>query len=1012
MKEAEFKAWMEAQDYSRNTITTQMSKIRKIDRVFGDLDQLHADRRLDHLEARLKAGEDLPEGLGNDGELGHLPTSLRYYRRFLDGGSATGRDHGHAELIARLTAADIEATMDDCDAAGIDGFLRAHGYIRPSNWAVRPSNGQRYPAKAIVGIAVGKLAGEAPKSASEFFGGFGESQSYALLRALGYTIVGRDEAATTSQGVKLGLTAQDILAAIERCDAAGSVEAFIASHDGLGPPAKFWLLHRGKRYPSKAIVRDALGHAGSDALPGGAQAKAALDALGFVIIDWLAFKPLRDKFLSRMSEFRDFRLQDGDYWTIERRYKDKAIEKVRAIAASSADDWTAGEQIYRALSVEVQGLPLSWRTLDEVGKAEAPLRDRFFEIVAQLARSDDDPIAAITNGAQALEALKADGIAGLRRGEVLAIAISVVGTIHPDAASWFKITRIEAMGKQLFGRKLFGHAHYDPADLDEFLQLMRALFALFAAELDWNPLDLFDVQGFVWVALDGKWGDEEVPPVTGPSVEMPEAESIQDGPYWFVGASYGRRADQVERFLAEGSWDIDSPSDRNREQVLRMQPGERIAIKATYVRKNGLPFDGRGRSVSVMSIKAIGTITANAGDGARVSVDWQTDFAPREWYHYTYQPTIWEVYPTNEMAQRLIRFAFTDEPQDYDWFLRNMSHWGGLPAEETPMPDPVKRSPLNLILYGPPGTGKTYRTIAEAVRLCRGLGEDDPLLTDVERRQELRLAYEELRGQGQIGFVTFHQNFAYEDFVEGLRPQPLADGVGFTLKAKPGILRQMAEAAEASAEEHVLVIDEINRANISKVFGELITLIEPDKRLGMDEGMRLTLPYSEARFGVPANLHIIGTMNTADRSIALLDTALRRRFEFRELMPDPGLLKPADGIDLAGLLATINESIEYLFDREHQIGHAYFIRCATRADVDEVMRHKVIPLLAEYFYEDWAKVAAVLGDGDDGESDREGRFIDRRRLKAPKGLGGDEDAAPRYRWSIRDSFSYDGFAAA
>lgn len=410
-----------------------------------------------------------------------------------------------------------------------------------------------------------------------------------------------------------------------------------------------------------------------------------------------------------------------------------------------------------------------------------------------------------------------------------------------------------------------------------------------------------------------------------------------------------------------------------------------------------------------MSIKAIGTITANGGDGERVSVAWEPTTPPREWYHYTYQPTIWEVYPTNEMAAALIRFAFHAETQDYEWFLQK---WGRLATDEDTPVDPVKRSPLNLILYGPPGTGKTYRTMAEAVRLCRGLASDDPLLNDRERRQELRQAYDELRGQGQIGFVTFHQNYAYEDFVEGLRPQPLADGVGFTLKARPGILREMAEAAELSAEEHVLVIDEINRANISKVFGELITLIEPDKRLGMDEGMRLTLPYSNARFGVPANLHIIGTMNTADRSIALLDTALRRRFEFRELMPDASLLEPVDGIDVASLLATINERIEYLFDREHQIGHAYFIRCTTRSEVDEVMRHKVIPLLAEYFYEDWAKVAAVLGDGDDGEGDREGGFIDRRRLKAPRGLGGDEDAAPRYRWNVRDTFSYDGFAPA
>lgn len=331
----------------------------------------------------------------------------------------------------------------------------------------------------------------------------------------------------------------------------------------------------------------------------------------------------------------------------------------------------------------------------------------------------------------------------------------------------------------------------------------------------------------------------------------------------------------------------------------------------------------------------------------------------------------------------------------------------------------VTQSATNLILYGPPGTGKTFATAAEAVRLCDGLDSEDSLLQDRERVTQ---RYNELIDDRRVEFVTFHQSFSYEEFVEGLRPttgdtddqadnedsQTGAASGGFRLEPRAGVFKEICERAEEYATNHVLIIDEINRANISKVFGELITLLEPDKRLGQPGEIRLRLPYSGRRFGVPANLHIVGTMNTADRSIALLDTALRRRFTFRELMPDPDVIRKdkggvVDGINLPELLRKINERIEYLFDREHQIGHAYFMGCESRGDIEAVMRDRVIPLLAEYFYEDWSKVAKVLGEGD---RDGAGKFLHRKTLRLHSG-DPDTDADERYRWTVKPAGEFD-----
>ncbi|MCT7539885.1 AAA family ATPase [Aliarcobacter cryaerophilus] len=412
------------------------------------------------------------------------------------------------------------------------------------------------------------------------------------------------------------------------------------------------------------------------------------------------------------------------------------------------------------------------------------------------------------------------------------------------------------------------------------------------------------------------------------------------------------------------------------------------------------------------------------------------------------------------------------------------------------MPKSTQKQALNQILYGSPGTGKTFNTINRALKII----DSDFYQQNKDNREALKEKFEEYKKAGQIEFITFHQSFSYEEFVEGIKAKSTDNGLEYkiesgifkklskvakenfenskktnlellkekTLKQKIEIFlndalengsefvktkggkfriielsqdeitiftedsnysdkklsipidefykilesnlelktsRQMAKDVfginnqrqrdtyyfamskkfyetkiesieniqnEELLKNYILIIDEINRGNISKIFGELITLIEPSKRIGADEEIRLKLPYSQELFGVPSNLYIIGTMNTADRSIALMDTALRRRFHFEEMMPNSSLLKKfeVDGIKIDNLLETINKRVEYLYDRDHTIGHAYFMSLENletkedkKTELENIFRNKIIPLLQEYFYDDWEKVRLVLGDG-------------------------------------------------
>lgn len=443
----------------------------------------------------------------------------------------------------------------------------------------------------------------------------------------------------------------------------------------------------------------------------------------------------------------------------------------------------------------------------------------------------------------------------------------------------------------------------------------------------------------------------------------------------------------------------------------------------------------------------------------------------------------------------------------------------------------------NIILYGPPGTGKTHSVRRRALELIGDAKAAAAPLTDVNAE------WDRLRREGQIVFCTFHQAFAYEEFIEGLRAET-DDAGNVHYAVKPGIFKQIALTAAAEAQvkelsfaerwevfvrelsdggnpnrigkggglyrvftaddgrhvhavrlgekdgqyveasgkqtaardalqklwnerqtvgpdpktadlqerfggggttawivyqalrqitgpmhfpagcrQYVLIIDEINRANIARVFGELITLLEPDKRLGNSNQLRVQLPASKEWFGAPPNLHIVGTMNTADRSIALMDVALRRRFTFEEMMPDASALSaalaeanvaPELRTLVLGVFTKLNERLRYLYDREHQIGHAYFFGVRSLADLRAVFADRILPLLQEYFFGQWDKVALAVGypikaDGTPKEvrdtQHATGTFLTTQKLDEKAVLGFDHDEyVDQVAWDVHPVF--------
>ncbi|HKG53591.1 MAG TPA: AAA family ATPase [Anaerolineales bacterium] len=447
--------------------------------------------------------------------------------------------------------------------------------------------------------------------------------------------------------------------------------------------------------------------------------------------------------------------------------------------------------------------------------------------------------------------------------------------------------------------------------------------------------------------------------------------------YWLVGAYWDNRdpADQTDRFLEEGIWE-NGYKNRYINDVMAMRVNDRIAIKAASTQRTGLPFDARNKTVSRMTIKAIGTIVANRNDARTVEVEWDPDFKEKSWYFYTNRNTIWRLrmddsYKFKEYAEQLRDFVWYDKEQDYEWFGKHLQQASetdeilsefievgrqpystadliasGVFLTEEELEHILERlqSKKAMILQGPPGVGKTFIVRKLAYALMKEIDND------------------------RLEMVQFHQSYSYDDFVRGYRPVP---GKAGSFVLQNGIFFEFCQKAIRDPDrEYVFIIDEINRGNISQIFGELLMLIEPDKR-----GPEYALPLAyrtedEPPFYVPSNLYLIGLMNVADRSLAMVDYAMRRRFVFITLKPQyeselfsQWLLKRGMDADLVQLiverLSQLNLEIreDPLLGENYELGHSFFLPKGDNfGGLDKnwyrrVVRTEIVPLLKEYWFD-------------------------------------------------------------
>ncbi len=1089
MQEAEFRNWIAAKGQPLNTQNTRISDARRLEVHYGDLDELYDKDGFDGLQDELRySAEDQRAGQPNPAKFeinGDLVKNLIHYRSTL------------------TTYAQFRSETDQAgDFSGADKRITLYDDNGTAHWPVQQTN-RATGAKAF------RIMGASNKT---------------------------EDAIPTQDIVEVGraLFLEERLVRVVR------------SNNGRRP----YLGYGKQKLTSYSIdpeIAKALG------IP----PKGSVNA-DDLVLDSEALEKLKANFLATYPDFLPdgFAGKDTKFLAEVVNYKRPAIAKARQLI--EAEPPLGDLELGGALLDVLTGIDLpGWRTNTRLATIRKEKPGLLESAAARLARSESDLEVRAGLMSDEIWPTLVEGQAQSKPyAESRNIPSMLLALIHPHDAIGINTEPLGRIYRALAGRNLFGWNPLTSTEYSEVLRFARALYDVLEG-WGWQPGDLWDVQSFIWgVTQEQNPGSETM------TDEQLLARFDGDEKFRLKRATWPEeRAGAFCRMArAVHSHGLDWYHTNIPE--IRFGRREKTAGRAeptlgvVHLAGNALRFSHSSPEYSLSGTFAFDAEGADAFESALSAAADKLEASPKL---KTSRKAYW--------------------PDDY----------AGEATVEIRDQGTSPMKPTNLILYGPPGTGKTYQTAKLAVELCDGVAPGEP--------EAIKSRYAALASAGQIAFVTFHQSYAYEDFVEGLRPETGSEGDdaasgGFRLSPKQGIFREIAALAEqarrnvgkggdfnlsgrqffkmslgrAGVEDHiydaaiegdyvvlgwggevdwsppqykewqaifdkwneiepgtagnagniaqvwrfrssmregdivivsdgnfkfraigevigpyeynptgertynhrrkvkwllvldeslpadtiidgqfsmascyllkpayvklealarllpgpapsssekpdqfVLIIDEINRANISKVFGELITLIESDKRLGEENELTLKLPYSGDPFGVPNNLHIVGTMNTADRSIALLDTALRRRFNFRELMPDPDTLSEASertGVDLGALLRTINERVEYLFDREHQIGHAYFIHCRSMADLHDVMRFRIIPLLAEYFYEDWSKVALVLGDAEGAAN-----FIKRTKLTPPAGMNSGGFEEERYRWEVCDTFADTAYAS-